>query len=88
MGYIILIAWLYVVGLISLLQPTVFRGIVTFVGTGLIPLAVVLFLLGGPQRLRQRLAKQKEDAKSRLPGAPEAPESADQPDEKKAEIDR
>ena len=44
--YIVAIAWLYVLLLISIMQPTVFRGIVTFLGAGLFPLALLLFNLG------------------------------------------
>ena len=33
--YIVAIAWLYVTLLVSVMQPTLFRGIVTFIGTGL-----------------------------------------------------
>jgi hypothetical protein len=52
--YIVAIAWLYVLMLVSVMQPTVFRGIVTFVGAGLLPLALLLYLVGTPQRRRQR----------------------------------
>jgi hypothetical protein len=52
--YIVAIAWLYVTLLVSITQPTVFRGIVTFAGVGLLPLLLLLYLLGAPQRRRNR----------------------------------
>jgi hypothetical protein len=54
--YIVAIAWLYVTLLVSVMQPTLFRGIVTFIGTGLIPLGLLLYLLGSPQRRRNAQA--------------------------------
>lgn len=52
--YIVAIAWLYVVLMISVMQPTVLKGIITFLGTGLLPLALFLWLIGTPQRRRNR----------------------------------
>lgn len=65
--YIVAIAWLYVLLLISIMQPTVVRGIVTFIGAGLFPLGLLLFLVGTPQRRRNRSAAE---------AAPEAPPQA------------
>ena len=68
--YIVAIAWLYVLLLISIMQPTVFRGIVTFVGAGLLPLGLLLYLLGTPRRRRDLAARVE---------APEAPEATEAP---------
>lgn len=59
--YIVAIAWIYVVLMVSLTQPTVFRGVVTFVGAGLFPLALFLYLVGTPQRRRNQRRAQAED---------------------------
>ena len=59
--YIVAIAWIYVVLMVSVMQSTVFRGIMTFIFTGLLPLALVLFLVGTPQRRRNKLAKSQVD---------------------------
>ena len=56
--YLVAIAWLYVLTLVSVMQPTVFRGIVTFIGAGLLPLALFLYLVGTPQRRRSRAEAQ------------------------------
>jgi len=59
--YVVAIAWLYVALMVSITQPTVFRGVVTFIGAGLFPLALLLYLLGTPQRRRnQRRAREAE----------------------------
>ena len=84
--YIVAIAWLYVTLLVSVMQPTVFRGIVTFIGTGLIPLGLLLYLLGSPQRRRQARAAARESASAEptaepppasLPTAPTGSPSTD-----------
>ena len=75
--YIVAIAWLYVLMLVSVMQPTVFRGIVTFVGAGLLPLALLLYLVGTPQRRRQRLrTAQREAATVAEPTIGEVPDPA------------
>ncbi len=56
---IVAIAWIYVVGMASIAealspQGTVLGAIVTFTFYGLLPLAVVLYLLGTPGRKRAR----------------------------------
>ena len=61
--YIVAIAWLYVLLLISIMQPTAFRGIVTFIGAGLLPLGLLLYLVGTPRRRRdQALREEPPDA--------------------------
>jgi len=71
--YIVAIAWLYVLLLISIMQPTVFRGIVTFIAAGLVPLGLLLYLMGSPRRRRDLAAR------GQAPQAPEAPQSAPAP---------
>ncbi len=60
--YIVVIAWMYVILMVSLFQSSFFRGLVTFVGAGLLPLALVLYLFGTPQRRRQQQAKELENS--------------------------
>lgn len=63
--YIVAIAWVYVVLLVSITQPTLFRAIVTFLGAGVFPLALLLYLLGTPQRRRDRAARDASGAAQR-----------------------
>ncbi|MBI5108273.1 MAG: hypothetical protein HZA62_05955 [Rhodocyclales bacterium] len=60
--YVIAIAWLYVTVLMAATEPNLTAGVLTFVFYGLLPLGLLLWLLGTPQRRRQRLARAAADA--------------------------
>jgi hypothetical protein len=53
--YIVAIAWLYVTLMMALTEPNIAAGILTFVFYGLLPCALLLWLIGTPQRRRNRL---------------------------------
>lgn len=58
--YLVAIAWLYVVLMMALAealskQGTVLGAVITFVLYGLLPMAVVLYILGTPGRRQARL---------------------------------
>jgi len=75
--YVVAIAWLYVALMMSITQPSALRGIVTFLGVGLLPLALFLWIVGTPQRRRNRV---REDTRRRLQGGAPPAGSVD-PDE-------
>jgi len=52
--YIIAIAWIYVVVLMSFTEDSIAAGLATFLFYGLAPLALLLYLMGTPQRRRNR----------------------------------
>lgn len=52
--YIVAIAWIYVVLMMSITERSVIAGIMTFLLYGLLPLVVILYLMGTPQRKRNR----------------------------------
>lgn len=52
--YIIAIAWLYVTILMAATEKTIIAGILTFVFYGLLPCALLLWLLGVKHRRHQR----------------------------------
>jgi hypothetical protein len=60
--YIIAIAWLYVVLLMSLTETSWVAGISTFFFYGVFPLSVLLYLIGTPQRRRNRQKHEASDA--------------------------
>ncbi|MFM7026675.1 MAG: hypothetical protein ACKOWC_11565 [Limnohabitans sp.] len=74
--YLIVIAWIYVVALMSLAeafsaQGSVLGALVTFVLYGALPLSIVVYILGTPGRkraLRQKLSE-APDAGSHAPTA-------------------
>jgi biotin transporter BioY len=52
--YIIVIAWLYVVILMAATEKTVAAGLLTFIFYGLIPCALLLWILGAKHRRHYR----------------------------------
>lgn len=52
--YIIAIAWLYVVILMAVTEKSVTAGLLTFIFYGLLPCALLLWLLGAKHRRRYR----------------------------------
>lgn len=57
--YIVAIAWLYVAVLMSLTEPSVVGGIMTFLFYGLMPLTLFLWLFGGKHRRQRRAYREK-----------------------------
>jgi len=62
--YIIAIAWLYVTLLMALTESSWVAGVATFVFYGLLPMSILLYLLGTPQRRRNR---QRRETANTLP---------------------
>jgi protein involved in temperature-dependent protein secretion len=65
--YIVAIAWIYVVLLMSLTEESVAAGLATFLFYGLAPLALLLYLMGTPRRRRNRRKREalREEAAAR-----------------------
>lgn len=57
--YIVAIAWIYVVFMMSAAEQSVIAGIMTFMLYGVLPLSVILYLIGVPQRKRRREETEK-----------------------------
>ena len=55
--YIIAIAWLYVILMMAITAKTFFAGAMNFFWYGLLPCALFLWLVGTPQRKRNRLRR-------------------------------
>jgi len=53
--YIVAIAWLYVTLMMALTEPSIVAGLLTFLFYGLLPCALLLWIIGTPQRRRNRL---------------------------------
>ena len=51
--YIVAIAWLYVVVLMAATEHSVVAAVMTLVFYGLVPLSIVLYLFGTPERKRR-----------------------------------
>ena len=57
--YIVAIAWLYVVLMMSVTEQSIIAGIMTFLLYGVFPLVIILYLMGSPQRKRRRAEAEK-----------------------------
>ncbi|WP_295996318.1 hypothetical protein [Rugamonas sp.] len=53
---IVAVAWIYVVGLMSLTEATVVAGIMTFLLYCVLPLSILFYLTGGRRRKARRAA--------------------------------
>jgi hypothetical protein len=72
--YIVAIAWLYVTLMMALTEHSLVAGILTFVFYGLLPCALLLWLIGTPQRRRNKLrvmAEQQLDQPDRADTQPD-----------------
>lgn len=70
--YIIAIAWIYVTTLMAATEKTITAGILTFVFYGLLPCALLLWLLGVKHRKHQQRAKLLSDQDMREPDGTDA----------------
>jgi len=55
--YIVAIAWLYVTLMMALTEPSITAGVLTFTFYGLLPCALLMWVIGTPQRRRKRLLR-------------------------------
>lgn len=74
--YIIAIAWLYVALMVSIADTSIVGGVMTFLFSGIGPLALFLWIFGYPARKRARLARerleeQKQEGAANPPGSSE-----------------
>ncbi len=55
--YMVVIAWIFVALVIAAGQTSVVAGVLSFVFWGIVPLALLLWLIGTPARLRAKRAR-------------------------------
>lgn len=55
--YIIAIGWIYVVLMMSITETTIVAGVMTFVLYGIVPTAIIVYIMGTPGRRRRRIAE-------------------------------
>jgi hypothetical protein len=60
--YIVVIAWLYVVILMAVLEKSVVGGLMTFTFYGLVPLSILLYVTGTPKRWKRRKQAERSNA--------------------------
>lgn len=59
--YIVALAWIYVVLMMSITEHSVIAGIMTFLLYGVLPLMIILYIAGSPQRKRDRKRAEAAD---------------------------
>ncbi|MYM39894.1 hypothetical protein [Duganella qianjiadongensis] len=62
---IVAVAWIYVVGLMALTEPTVVAGIVTFLFYCVLPLSTLLYISGSGKRKARRRAEEQAAREAR-----------------------
>lgn len=73
--YVIAIGWLYVTLLMAATETSITAGVLTFLFYGLAPLALLLWLMGTPQRRRSRLSREViDDVVSKHDGSDSRPD--------------
>lgn len=65
---IVAIAWIYVVGLMALTEPTVVAGIVTFLFYCVLPLGTLMYIAGTGKRKARRRAEEQAARDARAAG--------------------
>jgi len=60
--YIVAIGWLYVALMMAITETNVVAGVATFLLYGLGPVAIVMYIMGTPGRLRRRKAREAREA--------------------------
>jgi biotin transporter BioY len=68
--YIVAIAWLYVVLMMSLTEQSWIAGVGTFILYGVAPLSLFLWLVGSPARKRRKKAAEAAEAEAAKGAAP------------------
>ena len=61
--WIVAVAWVYVVALMALTEPSVVAGIMTFLGYCVLPLSIMFYITGSKGR-RERRARDEAAARS------------------------
>jgi len=59
------IAWIYVVGLMALTEPSVVAGLMTFLLYCVVPLSILFYLTGSRRRKRKARLKAETDDKTK-----------------------
>ncbi len=55
--WIVAVAWVYVIALLALTQPSVVAGIMTFLGYCVLPLSILFYITGGKARRARAAAR-------------------------------
>jgi hypothetical protein len=65
--WIIAVAWIYVVGLMALTEPTIVAGIMTLLAYCVLPLSILYYLSGSKRRRLRNAAAARQRASQNAP---------------------
>ncbi|MGZ8293985.1 MAG: hypothetical protein ACXWVG_13145 [Telluria sp.] len=68
--WLVAIAWIYVVGLMSLTETSIVAGVMTFLGYCVLPLSILHYITGSKRRRRKAEAAAKARAAAAAPAVP------------------
>jgi len=68
--YIVAIAWIYVVLMMSITERTAVAGVMTFLLYGILPLLIILYLMDAPRRKKERARRENTAASAAHPPSP------------------
>lgn len=74
--WIVAIAWIYVVSLMALTEPSIVAGIMTFFGYCVLPLSILFYITGGKRR---RASKERREAAAARAAASQEADERDNP---------
>jgi bacteriorhodopsin len=77
--YIVVIAWIYVVLMMSITERSVTASIMTFVLYGALPVAIIVYVMGTPHRKRRRAQAENLKQNSAPPRDAATPSGSDTP---------
>ncbi|MGS0740597.1 hypothetical protein ACVBEF_01990 [Glaciimonas sp. GG7] len=83
--YIVAIAWIYVVFMMAITEQSATAGVMTFLLYGVFPLTIVLYLIGTPQRKRNR---QRAEQRKRMDIEKNSPQEIHSEEHVSAQKDR
>ncbi|MFA9217504.1 MAG: hypothetical protein ACEQSK_10405 [Sphingomonadaceae bacterium] len=63
---IVAVAWIYVVGLMALTEPTIVAGLATFLFYCMLPLGIIIYIGGSRKRTARRRAAERAAHEARL----------------------
>lgn len=58
--YIVIVAWIYVVFMMSVTEKNAVAGIMTFLLYGVVPVGILFYLMRNGQRKRRRLVQERQ----------------------------
>ena len=76
--WIVAIAWVYVVGLMSVTETSIVAGVMTFLGYCVLPLSILFYLTGGKRRRhsRERAAANSSAADTSASASTDSPDGS------------